>query len=98
MQSSNSPDDLTDLPVSCSLCLVQEGVIGTGWVWAFSPTRCLVQSPLSASPGMKVILFLHLPRTARTRIEGVVTWARESEFGIQLLPHAVSLHNERVTL
>ena len=98
MQTSHSPDDLQDLPVSCSLCLVQEGVIGTGWVWAFSSTRCLVQNPLLASPGRRVILFLHLPGTARTRIEGLVTWARESEFGVELLPHAVSLHTERVTL
>ena len=98
MQTSYFPDDLADLPISCSLCLVPEGVIGTGWVWAFSPARCLVQSPLFASPGMTVMLFLHSPGTARIRIEGLVTWARQSEFGVELLPHSVSMHNERVTL
>ena len=83
MQVSFTQGDIADLPISCTVCLVQESVIGTGWVWSFDASRCQVQSPLLASPGMLVMLYLHLPSRAGIRVEGLVTWARESEFGLQ---------------
>lgn len=83
MQTSQEPPtDLTDLPISCTVCVPQEGVITSGWVWQLSPAGCLVQSPLPASPGMMVLLSLHSSSMVRIRIEGLVTWARESEFGV----------------
>ena len=69
----------------CTLCLVQEGVIGTGWLWELSPARGLVQSALLASPGMVVKMSLQIPGVALIRLEGLVTWARESEFGMEWL-------------
>jgi len=78
-------DDGTDLPISCTLCLVHEGVIGTGWLWALSSARGLVQSSLLATPGMVIKLSLQMPGMAPIRMEGLVTWARESEFGMQWL-------------
>lgn len=53
--------------------------------WEISPARCLIQCPLLASPGMVVKVSLQMPGTALIRMEGLVTWARESEFGIELL-------------
>ncbi len=99
MQTSHyCPTDLTDLPISCTVCLCQEGVIASGWVWELSPSRCLVQSHLLASPGMVVVLSLQVPSTTRNRMEGLVTWARESEFGVELIHHALSMNEERVNL
>ncbi len=88
-------DDLTDLPISCTLCLVQEGVIGTGWLWELTPTRGLIQSALLASPGMVVKVSLQMPGTALIRLEGLVLWARESECGMEwLLSHAALMEKE----
>mgnify|MGYP003597145185 CR=1 FL=1 len=50
MHSSWPLTDLVELPLSCTLCLVHEGVIGTGWLWELSSGRGLVQSLLRASP------------------------------------------------
>ncbi len=92
MDASQLLDDVIDLPLSCTLCLVQEGVIGTGWPWALSSARGLVQSSLLATPGMVIKLSLQMPGMAPIRMEGLVTWARESEFGMQWLrgPDVVS--------
>ena len=90
MQVSFTHGDVADLPISCTVCLVHESVIGTGWVWAFDATRCQIQSPLLASPGMWVILYLHLPSCIGTRVEGLVTWACSGEFGLQVT-HDVSI-------
>lgn len=86
MHTSWSNDKLSNFPLFCSLCLVQEGVIGTGWLWEFSSTQGLFQSPLLASPGMVVRVSFHLPARAPIRLEGLVTWARESEFGMKWSP------------
>lgn len=86
MHTSWSQDGLSDVPLSCTLCLVQEEVIGTGWLWEFSSTRGLFQSPLLASPGMVVKVSFQLPARAPIRLDGLVIWARESEFGIKWLP------------
>lgn len=85
MDTSFFNDDLTDLPISCTLCLVQEGVIGPGWLWELSPTRGLVQSSLYASPGMMMTVSVQVPGMPLIRREGLVTWARESECGIEWL-------------
>ena len=91
MDTSPLLDDVIGLPLSCTVCLTQEGVIGTGWVWGLSAHRCLIQSPLFASPGMVVQLSLSRPGTSQLRIEGLVTWARPSEFGIQFA-HEVPMY------
>lgn len=98
MQTPCPPVDLEDLPFSCTVCLSQEGMIGTGRVWAFYPESCHVESALLISPGMVVSLSLHLPGTARIKLEhGLVTWARASELGIQFLHDPSTPHHERTT-
>ena len=97
MLTPESPVDTETLPISCTVCAAQERVISPGWVWGFSPARCHVQSPLFASPGMVVRLFLQVPGRRRFRLEGLVTWACESEFGVELLHRTVCKHEERVT-
>jgi len=85
MHSSWPLPDLVDLPLSCTLCLVHEGVIGAGWLWELSAGRCLVQSPLRACPGMVVKVSVQMSELAPIRMEGLVTWARESEFSLLFL-------------
>ena len=85
MDTSFFKDDVAHLPISCTLCLIQEGVIGPGWLWGLSPTRGLVQSSLYASPGMVITVSVQGPGTPLIRREGLVTWARESEFGMEWL-------------
>jgi hypothetical protein len=72
--------------------------MGPGWVWMCSAARCHVQSPLFASPGMVVLLSLQLPGTARIRMEGLVTWARESEFGMEVLSGHSTMNQEQFTV
>lgn len=98
MGTSCLTDDGADLPISCTLCLVQEGVIGTGWLWALSPARGLVQSSLFASPGMVVKVSLQMSGMAPIRMEGLVTWARESEFGMQWLRRPAVVSEKKRTL
>ncbi len=98
MQSFSIHSDLSDLPISCTLCLVQEGLIGIGWLWDLSPTRGLVQSSLFASPGMVIKVSVQIPGTARVRMEGLVTWARESEFGMEWLHSFTAMDEEEVTV
>ena len=91
--------DLEDFPISCTVCLSEEGVIGTGKVWAFYPASCHVESALAITPGMMVTLSLHLPGIARITLKsGLVTWARESEFGLRFMPRPVNVNQERMTL
>jgi hypothetical protein len=98
MQIPFSPDDVDDLPIPCTVCLSQEGMIGTGRVWAFSPESCHVQSALSMNPGMVVSLSLQLPGTARIKLEqGLVTWTRKSEFGLRFLRGPATIYHERST-
>jgi hypothetical protein len=52
MQTPFPPVDLEYFPLSCTVCLSQEGMIGTGKVWAFYPESCHVESALAISPGM----------------------------------------------
>jgi hypothetical protein len=98
MDTSLFDDDVADFPVSCTLCLVQEGVIGTGWIWELSPVRCLIQSSLFASPGLVVKLSLQMPATAQIRMEGLGTWARESEFGMEWLRRPAVMNEKEVTV
>lgn len=89
MHTSRSSRGLSDVPIACTLCLLQESAIGTGWLWELSPTRGLAQSALVASPGMVGRASLQMPGVPLIRLEGLVTWARESEFGMEwLLSHA----------
>jgi hypothetical protein len=84
MQTASGPSDGEDLPLSCTVCVSQVGMIGTGRVWAFYPESCHVECALSVSPGMVVSLSLHLPGTARIKLkQGLVTWARKTEFGLR---------------
>ncbi len=39
---------------------------------------------------MVAVLSLQVPSTTRDRIQGLVTWARESEFEVELIHRAVS--------
>ena len=41
-------------------CLTQEGVIGTGRIWAFYSGSCHIPSALRVSPGMIVSLISNL--------------------------------------
>lgn len=43
---------------------------------------------------MVVVLSLQVPSSTRDRIEGLVTWARESEFGVELIHRAVYVNEE----
>lgn len=96
MQTPCSPDDVDELPVSCTVCLPQEGMIGTGRVWAFYPDSCHVESSLSVSPGMLVALSLQLSGSARIKLEqGLVTWARQSEPGLIFLRGPATMTQER---
>lgn len=89
MHTAWSSREHSDSPIACTLCLVQESIIGTGWLWELSPTRGLVQSAFVASPGMVVKVSLQIPGVSLIRLEGLVTWARQSEFGMEwLLSHA----------
>lgn len=54
MHTSPSRKSLSGFPIACTLCLVEEGVIGTGWIWELSSARGFVQSALLAGPGMVV--------------------------------------------
>jgi hypothetical protein len=73
-------------------------MIGTGRVWAFYPESCHVESSLSISPGMVVSLSLHLPGAARIKLmQGLVTWARKSEFGLRFLHGPATMTQERNT-
>ena len=85
MHTSLSRHSVSDFPIACTLCLVEEGVISTGWLWELSQARGLVQSALFASPGMVIKVSVQIPGVALMRLEGLVTWARESEFGMQWL-------------
>ncbi len=91
MRTSWPSHGLSDFPIACTLCLVQEGVIGTGWLWELSPARGLVQSALLASPGMVIKVSVHVPGVALMRLEGLVTWARESECGMEWLHSSAAL-------
>ncbi len=97
MHTSLPSRDLSDFPIACTLCLVQESVIVTGWLWRLSPTQGLVQSALVASPGMVLKVSLQIPGAARIRLEGLVTWARESEFGMEWLLSHVALREKGVS-
>lgn len=98
MQTCFSSVDVALLPIPCTVYVQQEDEVEGGTVWAFSPQRCHVQSPLPVCPGMTVSLSLHLSGTGRVRIEHcLVTWARASEFGLQFPPHPVTTSPERTT-
>jgi hypothetical protein len=99
MQTPFPPVDLEYFPLSCTVCLSQEGMIGTGKVWAFYPESCHVESALAISPGMVVSLSLDLPGRARIMLKpGVVTWARTTEFGLRFLHGPATMTQERSTL
>lgn len=57
----------------------------TGWLWELSPTQGLVQSALVAGPGMVIKVSVQIPGVALMRLEGLVTWARVSECGLEWL-------------
>lgn len=87
----------SDFPVACTLCLVHEGVIGTGWLWELSPSRGLVQSALLTSPGMVVKMSVQIPGVALIRLEGLVTWARVSECGLEWLRGSTAMMEKGVS-
>ena len=96
MQRSSWHGDRENPPLSCTVCLAQEGVIGTGRIWAFYPDSCHIQSALRVSPGMMVSLSFQLSTGARVKLEtGLVTWARRSEFGLRFLHEPTRLHEEK---
>ena len=90
--------DSENPPFPCTVCLAQEGVIGTGRIWAFYSDSCHVQSALRMSPGMVVSLSIQLSTGARVKLEtGLVTWARRSEFGLRFLHEPATSRWERKT-
>lgn len=91
MHTSLSRHSVSDFPIACTLCLVEEGVISAGWLWELSPARGLVQSALLASPGMVIKVSVQIPGVALLRLEGLVTWARASEFGMEWLHSPAAL-------
>lgn len=86
----------SDFPIACTLCLVEEGVIGTGWLWELSPRRGLVQSALFTNPGMVIKVSVQVPGVALMRLEGLVIWARESECGMEWLHSPPALREKGV--
>ena len=98
MQTPLTPGDGEDLPLSCTVCLSEEGIIGTGTVWAFYHQSCHIQSALRVRPGMLVTLSIQLSGGARIKLKpGLVTWARRSEFGLRFLRGPAAWHQERST-
>ena len=96
MQMPPRQGDSEHPPLSCTVCLAQEGVIGTGRIWAFYPDSCHIQSALRVSPGMMVSLSFQLSAGARVKLEtGLVTWARRSEFGLRFLREPARRHAHR---
>ena len=92
------PGDSENAPLSCTVCLAQEGVIGTGRIWAFYSDSCHVQSALHMSPGMVVSLSIQLSTGARVKLDtGLVTWARRSEFGLRFLHEPATRYEQRST-
>ena len=74
MQMPFGHTDSENPPLSCTVCLAQERVIGSGRIWAFYPDACHIQSALRVSPGMVVSLSLQLSNGARVKLEtGLVT-------------------------
>ena len=54
------------------------------------------ERPLTQPTGMVVSLSLHLPGTARIKLkQGLVTWARKTEFGLRFLHGPATMHQER---
>ncbi len=99
MQTCFSGDDVEYLPIACTVYVHHEDMIGAGTVWAFYPHRCHVESQVPVFPGMTVSLSLQLPGAGRVKIEqGLVTWARASEFGLQFMQGPTVMSHERSTL
>jgi hypothetical protein len=96
MQTTRSLSDNEDFPLSCSVCLSEDGVVGTGTVRAFDHDSCHIQSALRVRPGALVSLSFQLSSGARVKLKpGVVTWAGRSEFGIRFLHEPVTPHEQR---
>jgi len=84
MQTCSSSDDSDYLPIPCTIIVHHEDLFGKGTIWGFYPHRCHVESDLLVSPGVTVSLSLHLPGASRVKLQqGLVTWSRASEFGVQ---------------
>jgi hypothetical protein len=98
MQTRVDSAESDNPPVSCSVCLTEDRVIGTGRVWAFYQESCHVESALRVSPGMIVSLSLQLQSGARVKLEtGLVTWVGRSEFGLRFLHEPATRPQERRT-
>ncbi|MGC3975899.1 MAG: hypothetical protein QM771_16180 [Nitrospira sp.] len=97
MHTSLLRQSLSNFPIACTLCLVDQGVIGPGWLWELSPARGLVQSALLASPGMVIKVSVQIPGVALMRLEGLVIWARASEFGMEWLHSPAALTEKGVS-
>jgi hypothetical protein len=98
MQTPCSLSDNEDFPLSCSVCLSEEGVVGTGRVWACDDESCHIQSALRVRPGALVSLSFQLSSGARVKLKpGIVTWAGRSEFGIRFLHEPAMRPQERST-
>ena len=96
MQTCFSSDDPESPPIPCTIVVHREELLASGTIWGFYPHRCHVESELPVSPGMTVSLFLHLPGTARVRLDqGVVTWARASEFGVRFTHGPATIGHQR---
>ena len=96
MQAPSWHDGSENPLLSCTVCLSQEGVIGTGRIWAFYRNSCHIQSALRVSPGMIISLSFQLSSGARVKLEtGLVTWARRSEFGLRFLREPARRQEQR---
>ena len=96
MRTPSGPGDGEDLPLSCTVCLSEEGVIGRGTVRAFYHESCHIQSALRVRPGMLVTISIQFSGGARLKLKpGFVTWARRSEFGLRFLHSPATTHEER---
>ena len=98
MQTCFSSDDPEYLPIPCTIVVQHADLLGSGTIWGFYPGRCHVESDVPVGPGMTVSLSIHLPGAARVKLEqGLVTWARASEFGVQFTHGPVTMSHERST-
>ena len=84
MQTSFIADDPDDLPIPCTITILQENRSIAGTIWAFYPHHCDVETQLPLTPGMTISVTLSVSGSAPPMklAMGKVTWSRGTACGI----------------
>ena len=84
MQTCSSSNDREDLPISCTISILQEKRLIAGTIGGFYPHHCQVETEHPLIPGMTVSLTMRVSGAAAPMklAMGKVTWARATECGI----------------